>query len=70
MQIDLKTTVASPAARAALNMQRYDNGRRQVVGLNFEIQLRYKDSDETSSLKGEDFMHLKFLSLVLRENAK
>nr|GMC91421.1 nudix hydrolase 18, mitochondrial-like [Ipomoea batatas]GMC93285.1 nudix hydrolase 18, mitochondrial-like [Ipomoea batatas]GME12532.1 nudix hydrolase 18, mitochondrial-like [Ipomoea batatas] len=67
MQIDLKTTVASPAARAALNMQRYDNGRRQVVGC---VPYRYKDSDETSSLKGEDAFEVLVISPQRKRKVK
>ncbi|XP_031094298.1 nudix hydrolase 18, mitochondrial-like [Ipomoea triloba] len=67
MQTDLKTTVASLNARAGLHMQRYDNGRRQVVGC---VPYRYKDSDETSSLKAEDAFEVLVISPQRKRKVK
>nr|GMD00698.1 nudix hydrolase 18, mitochondrial-like [Ipomoea batatas] len=67
MQTDLKTTVASLTARAGLHMQRYDNGRRQVVGC---VPYRYKDNGETSSLKAEDTFEVLVISPQRKRKVK
>nr|GMC91420.1 nudix hydrolase 18, mitochondrial-like [Ipomoea batatas]GMC94755.1 nudix hydrolase 18, mitochondrial-like [Ipomoea batatas]GME12533.1 nudix hydrolase 18, mitochondrial-like [Ipomoea batatas] len=58
MQTELKTAV-SLAARTGRHLQRYDNGRRQVVGC---VPYRYKDSGETSSLMAEDAFEVLVIS--------